>query len=199
MNGIQNIIDRILADAAAECAAVTADADARCEELRAHYKEAEESEYAKVLSAGARDAEQRVERRGSVAVLEAKKQVLATKQEMVLAAFERAAQLLSELPEDRYVPLLARLSADASRTGAEELAFSARDASRIGQAVCDAANELLRRAGKTANLTVSADARKIRGGVVVINGDIETNCSVDTLVSQYKNELSGRVAATLLN
>ncbi|MDR3278478.1 MAG: hypothetical protein LBT12_06865, partial [Oscillospiraceae bacterium] len=116
MNGIQKIIDRIAADSAAECAAIAAEADARREELKAEYSQAEQDTYWKLINTGAKETEQRLERLGSVASLEAKKQVLATKQEMVLAAFDRAAQLLSELPDDKYIPLLSRLAADASRT-----------------------------------------------------------------------------------
>jgi V/A-type H+-transporting ATPase subunit E len=196
-NGIEKIIDHIEAEAAAERAAILAEADARCEEILASYAKTAAEEYQKIVSAGAAEAQQRISRLGSTAALEAKKQVLAAKQEMVNAAFERAAELLIGLNEDRYVPLLARLAADASRTGSELLAFSPADQARVGKAVTATANELLRRAGKTANLTLSPDARSIRGGVIVMSGDIETNCSIDALVSQHRNELSGKVAEKL--
>ena len=197
MNGIQKIIDHIEADAAAERAAILAEAEAACAELNRPVRQAEQSEYQRLLNDGTKAAAQRREYRASIAALEAKKQVLAAKQEMVRAAFERAAQQLSELPDDRYIPLLARLAADASRTGSEVLAFSVRDASRIGEAVKDAANELLRRAGKAAGLSVSKDTRNIRGGVIVISGDIETNCSIDALVALHRNALSGKVSEKL--
>lgn len=197
MNGIQKIIDHIKADAEAECALIAAQAEISCAEMSAVYAKSEQSAYEKIVSDGAKKAEQQLERLTSVAALEAKKQVLATKQEMVLATFERAAELLSDLPDDRYVPLLARLAAEASRTGYEKLAFSARDVLRVGEKVKDAANALLSRAGKEANLTVSTDTRNIRGGVIVLNGDIETNCSVDALVSQHRNALSNKVAQKL--
>lgn len=198
MNGIQRIIDHIKADAASESAAIAAQADARCAEIRAEFERAKQAEYQKILKDGTKRAEQHLERRASVTVLEAKKQVLTTKQEMVGAAFERAAQLLSDLPNDQYIPLLARLASEAARTGHEQLAFSPRDAKNVGEAVKDAANNLLRLSGLEASLTLADEVRNIRGGVIVINGDIETNCSLDALVSQHRNELSGRVAEKLL-
>jgi V/A-type H+-transporting ATPase subunit E len=197
MTGIQKIIDHIEADAAAERAAISAEAEARCAELDQQYTQAGQAEYQRILSDSAKIAEQRLEYHNRIAVLEANKQVLTTKQELLRAAFERAAILLAELPDDLYVPLLARLASDAAQTGSEKLAFSARDASRIGEAVRDAANELLRLAGKSANLSISADSRMIRGGVIVTSGDIETNCSVDVLVSQLRNTLSGKVSEKL--
>lgn len=197
MNGIQKIIERIEADAAAEQTQIIAEAEARCAEIEAKYAEAAQAEYQKIITGGEKLARQRLERRASVAAIDAKKQVLATKQEMVLAAFEHAARLLAELPDEQYIPLFARLASDASRTGTELLAFSAQDASRVGEAVKEAANALLRRAGKGANLTISPDTRNIRGGVIVINGDIETNCSLDALVSMHRNALSSKVAEKL--
>lgn len=199
MNGIQKIIERINADAAAERAQITAEAEAGCAEIEAKYAKTAQAEYQKVITDGVKTAGQRLERRASVAAIEAKKQLLTTKQEMVQAAFERAVQLLSELPDDQYTALLARLASEASRTGIEILAFSAQDAARVGAAVKDAANATLRRAGKAANLTVSPAARNIRGGVIVINGDIETNCSLDALVSMQHNALSGKVAEKLFS
>ncbi len=197
MNGIERILDHIQAEAAAERAAIDAEADARCAEITAEYTKAAQSEYEKVMSDGEIKARQRFERLSSAAALEAKKQLLGTKQEMMQAAFERAAQLLAELPDSLYIPLLARLASEASRTGSEKLAFSERDTARIGTAVKNAANDLLRRAGKEANLTVSAGAREMSGGVIVINGDIETNCSLDALIGQHRSALSGPVAQKL--
>ncbi|NLA86750.1 MAG: hypothetical protein GX847_05595 [Clostridiales bacterium] len=199
MNGIQRIIDRIEADAAAERAQILSEAEARCAEIGAQYTETAQAEYQKVITDGEKMVKQRLERQDSAAAIEAKKQILAAKQEMVSAAFERAVRLLSELPDAQYTKLLARLAADASRTGAETLAFSARDVSRVGESVKNEANALLRQSSKEANLTVSPDTRDIRGGVIVINGDIETNCSLDALVSMQRNALSGRIAEKLFS
>lgn len=196
-NGIEKIIDHIEAEAAAERAAIAAEAEAGCKEILAAYAKTAETEYQKLVSAGAAEAKQRIGRLGSTAALEAKKQVLSAKQEMVNAAFDRAAELLAGLSDDRYITLAAGLAAGASRTGCEKLAFSPADQARVGKAVTDAANALLRQAGKTADLTLSPDTRGIRGGVIVINGDIETNCSIDALVSQHRNALSGKVAEKL--
>jgi V/A-type H+-transporting ATPase subunit E len=199
VNGIQRIIDRIEADAADERAQIAAEAEARCATIEAAYAEAAQAEYQKITARGEKTASQLLERRAGAAATEAKKQILATKQEMVQAAFDRAAWLLSELPDDRYIPLLARLAFRASRTGTETLVFSPRDVSRVGEAVKDAANALLRQAGKTADLRVSPETRNIRGGVIVISGNIETNCSADSLVSMQRSALSGKVAEMLFS
>ena len=197
MNGIQRIIDRIEADAASELAQIAEEAESRCAEIEAAYSAAAQVEYRKIISDARLESERRLERKSGAAATEIKMQLLAVKQEILSSAFDRAAQIISELPDERYIPFLARLASRASMTGTEKLVFSERDARRVGSAVKDEANALLRRAGKTADLTVSAETRPIRGGVIVQSGDIETNCSIDALIAMEFRTLSGVVAAEL--
>jgi V/A-type H+-transporting ATPase subunit E len=200
MNGIQKIIDHIEADAAAKYRAILNEASNKSGEIRAQYEKAASDEYDRITAIGRMDAETNIERLGHVAALEAKKQVLATKQEMVSEAFERAAREIVGLPEGDYVALLARLAAEASRKGDEQVVLNESDlVRRSAAAVVAKANELLRQKGRTAALTLSVEPRDIRGGLILASGDIEVNCSVDTLINQNKNELSPKVAGILFD
>ena len=90
-----------------------------------------------------------------------------------------------------------KLAARASASGSEELIFCAEDRERVGQAVVEQANALLQKAGKAAKLTLSAETRPMRGGVVLKDGLVETNCSIGTMISGLRPALSGKVAACL--
>ena len=199
MNGIEKIIARIEADAAGEVEAIDAESGRACEKARAEAENAAQEEYWKIFKKGTKDAEMRVERLGSVAALEAKKQLLATKQEMVARAFQLAVEKITGLPEQEYVGLLSKLAAGASRTGREQIILSSGDRARYGKNVCIKANELLSDAGKTASLTLSEEMRDIRGGIMLKDGDIEVNCAVETLVELEKNEMASQVAGVLFD
>ena len=54
------------------------------------------------------------------------------------------------------------------------------------------ANALLQKAGKAAKLTLSAETRPMRGGVVLKDGLVETNCSIGTMISGLRPALSGK-------
>jgi V/A-type H+-transporting ATPase subunit E len=192
------IIERIAADSASECAEIAAEADRRCAEIRAEFSALEQEEYWKIINAGAKNAQKRMERLAGIAALEAKKQLLSTKQELISGVFDRACAVISSLPEETYVALLMRLVVEASRSGTETLQFSWRDRITVSQTVCDAANARLIADGRRGELTVSLSTRNIAGGVIVINDDIETNCSVEALVAQCKDELTGEIASALL-
>ncbi len=199
MNGIDKILARIQADNQAEIDEINAEAVRKCDEIQNAYDASAQEEYWKIFKKGAKDAELRVEHLGSTAALEAKKQLLAAKQEIVSSAFERAAEMLSELPEDRYVDFFSRLAADASSAGDERLIFSPDDRERVGAAVCAKANEILAASGRNGSITLSDETRDIRGGFILSRGDIEVNCSIDSLVSLKRDELASEVAGILFD
>lgn len=112
MNGIENIIERISAQSAAECDEIAQNALEECERVRADYAKMEQDEYWKRLAAGAKEAEQRLEQLNNLADQESKKQVLLTQREMADAAFDLAARKLLELPAGEYSALLESLGID---------------------------------------------------------------------------------------
>ena len=197
MNGIEKIITHIKAESDAECQAVLDEASKKCEEIQAQYEKTASEESGKLTEKGKQDAAQHIDRLGHVAALEAKKQVLATKQELVSASFERAAVMLTELPKKDYIALLTRLAVSASRTGNEIIVLNESDRARAGSDVCKKANETLKSQGRPAGLRLSEQTREMRGGLVLVSGDIEVNCTIDTLIGQSKNELSLQVASVL--
>lgn len=194
MNGIDQIIKKIEAESHAECEEILAGAQAKCAEIQAQYSALEQERYWAIANRGAKETAIRVERLGNVAQLEARKKLLAMKQWMLSAAFDRAVDLLTGLPEDEYTALLVRLIVRAVRSGDEEIILSAADLGRVGAAVLSGANAALSAAGRPGNLRLSGSPRRFRGGVILVNGKIETNCTFEALALHYKNELSGRVA-----
>lgn len=197
MKGIDKITSRILADAEAECAAVRAESDRHCEAIRTENEKRAQDEYWKLVREGVKDTEQRVQRLDRTARLEAKKSILNMKQEAVSRAFELAKDKIAELPERDYIGFLAREAAGAAITGQEEVIFCERDRAAVGAKAVRAANELLAARGMPATLTLADATREMAGGLILKQGDIEVNCTVDTLLDLTRGELAARVAEVL--
>ena len=197
MKGIDKITSRILADAEAECAAVKAESDKHCGEIKAEAEKKAQDEYWRLVREGVRDTEQRVQRMDRTARLEARKSVLNMKQDAVTKAFELARDKIAELPERDYVGFLARQAAEAAITGQEEVIFCERDRAAVGAKAVKAANELLAKRGLDGCLTLSDETRPMTGGLILKQGDIEVNCTVDTLLDLSRSELAARVAEVL--
>ena len=92
---------------------------------------------------------------------------------------------------------VAQLAARASRTGAEEIILPAGTDKAFGENVTAQANSLLASAGKNGALRLSSETREMRGGLVLRDGSIEVNCSLDAIVDDVRNDLTGKVASTL--
>lgn len=197
MKGIDKITSRIIADAEAECAAVKKESDERVAAIREENERRAQEEYLRLVREGVKDTEQRVQRLDRTARLEAKKSILNMKQETVSRAFELAKGKIAELPERDYVAFLAREASEAAVSGQEEVIFCERDRKSVGAKAVKAANELLAAKGMPGMLTLSDTTREFSGGLMLKQGDIEVNCTVDTLLDLTRDELAARVADVL--
>jgi V/A-type H+-transporting ATPase subunit E len=199
MKGIEKITAHIEADAKAEADAIMAQSAEKVKAIEAEYNQKAQDEYWAKIKAGTRDCEDRVQRMNRLAAMESKKAILATKQEMVSKAFDRAQEMIVNLPADKYTDFLARLAADSASTGDEAIIFNERDKNGCGAAVVAAANRRLADKGVKAGLHMSDETRGISGGLILSSGGIEVNCTVDTLVDMCRGEMSSQLAEVMFS
>lgn len=197
MNGIEKITAKIMEDAQLEIEQMNRETEEQIHLIGNEAQLQADREVQDILEKGRRAAGERLERLKSAAQMERRKLILGAKQEVVGEAFELALDKLSALPEETYIQILTRLVLEASSTGKERLIFSAKDRSRVGKQVVVAVNETLSRKGKTGLLTLAEESREIRGGFVMVDGDVEINCAFETLVRLQRESLEKEVAHTL--
>lgn len=217
MNGIEKITQQIALDTQAEIQEIQAKAQAEAEAITAQYEAQAQAQLALLHQQGTEAAAQRATRLASMAQMEARKMTLATKQELVGKAFDKALEKLVNLPDDQYIDLLANLVVEASRTGKEQVIFSKKDRARVGKAVVTRANDLLAKQsdGKsgsvlekmvkgatallsgTAMLTLAEETRPMEGGLVLRDDKVETNCSFQVLIHLKRDALAAQVAKVL--
>lgn len=205
MNGIEKITGQIDADVQKEIDAALDQARAQAQEIEARYASQAEAQAEAIRRKGEQDAALRQERLVDVAKLEARKTLLAAKQDMVGQAFDLALKKLLELPDQEYIALLAKLAVAASRTGREQVIFSQKDRSRYGKQAVTMANEMLakkagpRAAESAGMLTLAEKARPMAGGLILRDGRVETNCSFEVLIHLQRDALAAEVAKTLFD
>jgi len=197
MDGINKITERIESETRGEIEALQAVTAEKCREIKDNYNNMAQDEYWKLINAGTKECEMQVQRLAGTAAMEVKKSILTMKQEAVARVFGEAVTELCNMPEDKYVDFLARQAASAVSTGLEELVFNARDKASCAKSVTKAANELLKKRGLLPKLTVCDKTGSFRGGLMVRQGDIEMNCTVEKLVELSKSELSTQIAGLL--
>lgn len=197
MDGINKITERIETETRNEITAMQAETAEKCRLIKESYNIIAQEEYWKLIREGAKDCETQVSRLAGTATMEAKKSVLGMKQEVVSRTFDKTVITLCNLPENQYIDFLAGQAAAAASTGLEELVFNARDKASLAKSVVKAANEILKKRGLLPKLTVSETTGSFKGGLMVKQGDIEVNCTVEKLVELSKSELTTLVAEVL--
>lgn len=193
MKGTEKIIAHIQADAQSQVDAILAQAEQQCARIREEYSKKAAEVYSEKIRAGVRACQDAVDSRERIDRMEAKKGSLAIKQEMVSKSFDRALKDLTELPEEKYVGLLAALAAKASVTGDEEILLNARDREAVGDKVVKAANAKLS-GGK---LRLAAESGDFAGGLILRRGNVEANCTLELLVELCRGEMSSQIAGVL--
>ena len=193
MKGTEKIIAHIQADAQAQVDAILDRAKQQCTAIQNEYSKKAGDLYAEKIRSGVKVVQELADSQQRIAQMEAKKSILALKQELVSQSFTQATQKLVSLPEAEYVDFLAKLAAKASVTGDEELIFNARDREAVGAKVVKAANAKI----PNGKLTLSDDTRDVAGGVILRRGNVEANCTVELLVELCRGEMSSQLAAVL--
>lgn len=217
MKGIDKICEKIANQAQAECDSITERAKSEAEEILKGYRELADAEAIKVTERGRKAAEEREERLIGAARLDARKLHLKTKQELIDAAFEAALEKLTLLPEDEYISVLAKLAAESSISGDEEIVLSPDDRAAYGKQIVAEANRILKsrkekdeassikKLGRqllsqlSGGLTLSDETRSISGGVILLKDKMEINATFDTLIRLSREKLSVEVAQILFN
>ena len=197
MEGINKITECIAAEAQIEVVSIQTETAEKCRAIKEEYNQKAQAEYRRLVSEGAKECEAYGQRLFGAAAMEMKKSVLAMKQETISRVFDKAIESLCNMPEDKYVNFLARQAANAASTGLEELVFNARDKASCSKAVLKAANELLKKRDLYPKLTISQVTGDFMGGLLVKQGDIEVNCTVEKLVELSKSELTAQIAGIL--
>ncbi len=206
MNGIENITKRILDDAENTVKEIRARAEADAKAIEEQYAGRAEADAAEVLAKGKKLSDERCERLGGVASLEARKMLLRTKQQMIDIAFKEAINKLTVCSEEEYIKTLTNLALSATISGNEEIIFSEADRAQYGKAVVAQVNKslsgdsILKTAGKFLRgegLRLSDETREIKGGLILKEGSLEIDASFETIVSHLRDDLSGDVANIL--
>ena len=197
MKGVEKITERILAEANEAADNAKSEAEAKAKEILEEFEGKAKQNYEQLVANGRIEAAAAAERKVRTAKLQAKKDILGTKQEFIDRAYTIAQESILALPEDEYVSLLAKKACEASVSGEEAVILNEDDRSALGQKVVEAANALLAAAGKKASLVLSDETANIIGGLFLKQNDVSVNCSIDSIIGTFREDMDIEIAKVL--
>ncbi|MCK4513134.1 hypothetical protein KAW64_15410 [bacterium] len=138
-------------------------------------------------------ADQERNRIVTLARLSARRDLLSEKQLLIGKVFEETRERILAMGRDDYHRFIKHFLLDAIESGREEVVIGERE-NRIDQAFLD---EVAREAGKGAGLRLSSERGSMDGGFILREGNTATNCTLDTILRNARENLETDVATIL--
>lgn len=195
--GADRIIQRVLDDAQARAESIKAEASEKADAVESEAREKANRRKEHILEQARKSADEQKSRIIGVAQLEARKKLLAAKQEMIGEAFQKTLDEMSGLDDQEYLSVIRNLLLEITDTGTETVIFNERDKERIREDFWKEVNTGLANQGKKGELQLSEETRPIKGGFILQRGGLEMNCSFESLLERKRDELEYEVAELL--
>ena len=219
MNGIEKIVEKILADARESESAMLEAAAAEAQDIRERYESDAAFALARARRRGEDEAAAAADRARSGAAMTARRVTLGAKTEMIGRAYAAAEQYFKDLPDGEREDLCARLLAGALREHLEEVArrralygdeeegaatyaviLGERDASAFGDGFVARFREKYRTELPPEELAKIEEQVRVgtqSGGVIAVFGPVESNCTLGILLSRHREEKEGDLCRVL--
>ena len=176
------IIEAAKKKAAASTEKITAAAKVKIEEINAQ---------------AAADADEAARRQILIAELEARKNALDTKRKVLEKAFAKAEENIGAMPADKWEQLITAIVVKSAETGTEKLCVPAADRAKYEGGFLDKLNAALVQAGKQGGLTLSDEAAKFAGGILLQGKKSDFDGSFATILRDVRTRIEKEVADIL--
>ena len=190
MQGIDKIIEKIISDANADAEQTALQTQKQIDSVREKH-EAQAKKQIEDLRREFAEKKSQVENRAeTMAELEARRNMLSIKRELIDEAFSKAQDMIMSLPDEEYLGFVEKLMRNLDDKRGDVIV--GKNEARINADFVDKINE------KTDSAYKFSDERgNFEGGFILRTGRIETNCTVKMLVSQAKRGMEKKVASVL--
>lgn len=190
--GIDNITSKIICEAGQKADDILTNARAAGDAIIAEAENKADRMLETAEENGRIEKEKLVVRKKSVAYIDGRKMLLEKKQEIIKSCFDRAVDKIVSMEKEDYISFIADL---VEQTGETEGSLILNDADRekIGRDLIRHLNEYI----DGGNFVMHDKTKSIRGGFILVKGPVSINCTIENLVDEAREELTGKAAEQL--
>ena len=220
MVGLEKITNQILSDAQAKADIIIGEAKAKCAQIEAELEAKKQQIDSSLEEEAVREGESIKMRAKSSIAKHKRDSLLALRATLLDKAFDEAKLAIINLDGEKYRELFSSLLAkvvcervqseeDSMRLYGEDiscgqyvLVMNKKDKDTYGKALIEQARRAV--VGRLSpeildKLVLSEKSVNISGGFIIKCGDVELNCSVDSIISEIRPRLEAEVAEVLFN
>lgn len=216
MNRVENITQKILDEANLLAADKEQEAKAEADALLKSYEAEANKEYEKISETAKKEAQALLDRVLSQSQMNNRNLKLRYRRTAIEQAFAKALEGLCSLPQESMIGLLASLIIKYQTVDAQ-IILSAKDQDLVPKVIAAVKEKRgsndTTLVGKIGTLIETAIGTKpaplklvpsekvgtFQGGVVIVEGNVETNCSFEVLLGSSHDSLEAEVAAILFS
>jgi len=197
LSGAEKLKEKIITEAEAQAKRLLEEARQRADTIIANGEREGTAKKDALLAQARIQAEERKRRALTIAGLDARKQILAAKEELIEDSFNQALARLQTLDREKYRELIFPMILAAAQRGDEELIVAPDQRDYFDAKFLGKVNEALRRRGKKGEIVLAGETRPLKGGFVLRAGEVELNNSFDSLLRMQRDLLEPAVAGML--
>ena len=190
---IKDIKEKILQDALKEKEEILRNTKIRIEELKSQALTKNESIRRDIMERYKQEAELKEKKIVTEARLNAKKSLLAEKQNIIDNIFSEVIKRIMKFDDLKYMTIIENLILENVETGDETVYVGEQERDSINQEFINKINKKLQSLGKKGDLRFSKERLPIIGGVVIGTGQIKKNSSLEVLLEKIKDELETKL------
>lgn len=191
MAGVQSIVDQIINDAKKQADSISEAANRQTEENDLNALKRTDEMILEIQKKAEADCQEEERRFRAIMDLESRKELLSKKRMCIDEAFEKAKQKILHLEDSRYSSFLFGLLKNCGLDGGA-IWYSKRDERFFDAAFIKKAKEEINGGIETGGVRESLES-----GFILVCGDIQINCSLDSVIKQTREELESHVARIL--
>lgn len=195
--GLENILSCIDQEAVEESENIINEAKTRADNILAKAHEFAKKESELIIKNTEKKVNLILKRAETKAFLQERELNLKSKHEMVCFIIDEAKKVLYNLPDEEYFSLIFKLCKKYFKPSKCKMIFSAADLNRITNTIREKILKLADDVGT--KIEISDKTRNIDGGFILSYGDVEENCSFESLIESNFDLLCDKINEILFS
>ena len=191
------IIIKIEEDGAREAAEIVDAAKKKAAASTEKIKAAAKVKIDEINAQAAADADEAARRQTLIAELEARKNALDSKRQVLEEAFAKAEETINAMPDYKWEQFITSIVVKSAETGTEKICVPAADRAKYEGGFLARLNDALVKAGKQGKLTLSDEAAKFSGGILLQGKTSDFDGSFATIMRDVRTRIEKEVADML--
>ncbi len=193
---LTDITDKILTDAKVKSEEIAKEAEVEAKRILEDVLSESAKIKENILKKAERQSAKKLKSAEISFKLKLKNTLLREKQDILDEVFKTSKKILLGLDRGEYKNLIKSMLLVAVKTGSEEVIISEKDKDRLDEGFFNLINSELVQSGKKGNLRPIFD-KSLEGGLILRNKNIQTNCSIDTILKLIRPEIESEIVGIL--